>query len=349
MKKFFSILKKVLPWVVAALIFAYLFNQYRPSQIWKAVMHANLLYFLTLAVVYFLILYMVDCYTISRALSRFGYPISVRDLFPARGVTYLIMNINYPASQAAFAYYLKRTHQVPIFEVLGIFFFIAVIDLYIVITLAFLGSFFQDAVIRGVDIREFVQSFVLIAYAIFVLQLVFWRRWFTRLTGIKREIKFIKWLRSKKIFTVFNEATVKDYTRLALYRSPIHIAIVLFLFIAVKAFNAQVPMVNVLGNVPIAFLIGTIPITPGGLGTTNVAIVELLSSHVSGPAIDQGIISAKELIFAITILWMFVNYTLKTLVGVGWLQRVSKQLFKPTDEVEPQEVVSKATHLMGDI
>lgn len=336
MKRFLNILKKALPWVMAALIFGYLFAQYPPEQIWRAVRQVNILYFLWLALVYFSILYFVDCYTMSRALTRFGYPVSVKELFPARGVTYLIMNINYPASQAAFAYYLKRTHQIPIFEVLSVFFFMMVIDLYIVITLAFIGSFFQNSIIRGVDIGEFIRIFVLAAYAFFVFQLAFWRGWFSKITGIKKKVKFIEWIRSKKLFIVFNDATIKDYAKIAILRSPIHISIVLFLFIAVKAFDADVPLVNVLGSVPIAFLIGTVPITPGGLGTTNVAIIELLSPHITGEVISRGIVSAAELIFAVTILWMVVNYTLKTLVGVVWLQKVSKSLFRSTETADSE-------------
>lgn len=349
MKRFFNIAKKATPWVIAALIFAYLFYEYNPRQLLKAIEHANLLYFLGLALIYFAVLYIVDCYTMSHALTRFGHKTSFRELLPARGVTYLIMNINYPASQAAFAYYLKRTRNVPIFEVLGIFFFIAIIDLYLVMTMAFIGSFFQDAVVRGVDIGEFVKTVVLIAYGIFVLQLIFWRRWFSKLTGIKKKIKIIEWIRSKKVFGVFNEATVGDYLQIALMRSPIHICIILFLFIAVKTFDAHVPLVTVMADVPIAFLVGTIPITPGGLGTTNVAIVELMYSHIRGPLISKGIVTAKELILAVTLVWMVTNYALKSLVGVGWLQKVSKQLFKPTEQIEPEEVVSEATHLMGDI
>jgi uncharacterized membrane protein YbhN (UPF0104 family) len=215
--------------------------------------------------------------------------------------------------------------------------------------MAFIGSFFQDAVVRGVDIGEFVKIVVLIAYGLFVAQLFFWRQWFSKITGIKREFKLVTWVRSKKIFGVFNEVTLGDYARVALMRSPIHVCIVLFLFIGIKAFHAYVPLVTVVADVPIAFLIGTIPITPGGLGTTNVAIVELMYTHVSGALISKGIVTAKELILAVTLVWMVTNYTLKSLVGIAWLQKVSKQLFKPTEQVDPDKVVSEATHLMGDI
>lgn len=338
MKKILGLLKKVLPWLVALLIFVYLFHEYKPAQLWQAIKHVNPVFFLTVTVTYFIILYVVDCKTISWVLTRFGYPISTREIYPARGVTYLIMNLNYPASQAAFAYYLKRTHKIPIFEVLGIFFFVALIDLYILIAVGFVGSFFQEAVIRGVDIGSYTRIVALVAYLGMIVNLIFWRK-----------LKIFKWIREKKLFHVFKEAMVKDYLKTAVFRLPIHISIVVFIYLAIRAFNAVIPFTTVLADIPIAFLVGTIPITPGGLGTTNMAMVELMSPQVSSPVIASGLVSAKELMFALTILWMAVNFTLKSLVGFVWLSKVSRQLFKPTEGDDREEVVSEATHLMGDI
>lgn len=341
MKGFFEIFRKVVPWLIAVLIFAYLFTQYRPTSILMAIRQANLLYFLGLGVTYFIVLYVIDCYTMSRVLGRFGFPVGFRELLPARGVTYLIMNINYPASQAAFAYYLKRTKGVPIFEVMSVFLFIIVIDLYVLMSVAFVGSFFQRAVVDGVDIGEYVRMFVLIAYGAFLAALAFWRRWIQRLAGSEKEFRITRWFRSKKLFVVFNDARTVDYLKIALLRSPIHIFIVVFLYFAVHAFYAHVPIVGVISSVPIAFLVGTLPITPGGLGTTNYAIVKLLSPYVAGSAIDSGSVSGGDLLLAVTIAWVAVNFLLKSAVGMLWLTKVSNKLFKPTGDDSPQDVGKK--------
>lgn len=322
MKNFLGLLKKVVPWVVAVLIFVYLFNKYKPSQIYQSLKYVNVLYFFGLAAIYFIFMYLVDCKTVSMILTRFGYPIPTRDVLPGRGVTYLIMTINYPAAQAAFAYYLRRTHKVPIFEGLGVFFFVAFIDLYILMAVAFVGTFFQEAIVRGVDVGSYVRWLVVIGYVGFVLNLLFWRRF-----------KFFRWLRNKKLFHVFKEALVKDYLKTAVYRLPIHVAIIFFLYAAISTFNAHLPFATVMSTIPIVFLIGTIPITPGGLGTTNVAMVELLSPYITSPIIDQGIVTAQEMIFTLTILWMFANYFLKAIFGAAWLMKVSTKLFRPVEEV----------------
>lgn len=294
-------------------------------------------------------MYAVDCYTISKVLTRFGYPVTPGELIPARGVTYLIMLLNYPASQAAFAYYLKRTRGVPIFEVLGIIFFIAFVDLYMMITLAFIGSFFQEAVIKNIDISQAVRNFALIAYCALIFNIAFWEGWFSKIFRTEKKFRITEWIRSKRVFCVFNDAELKDYFKIALLRSPLHFSIIFFLYIVFLAFHAHVPFINVLADVPIAFLVGTIPITPSGIGTTNYVITELLSPYVTGPLISAGVVTAGSVVFAMTILWMFVNFSLKALVGFGWLQRVSKQLFQSTEDVDASDAASEATHLMGDI
>lgn len=342
MKKFINILKKYGPWLVAGLMLVYLINKYDPRQLAIAFEYANLPFFLGISIIYFMILYLVDTRTLSFVFTRFGYKITTKELFAARGVTYLIMIINYPASQAAFAYYLKKTKGVPIFEALGVFFFVAIIDLFIVITLGFVGSFLQEATINGIDVSLIVQRFAILAYLGLLIHFVFWR-------GIKKDCRAFRWIKSKQVFHVFNSASVRDYLKVALLRSPIHVSIIVFLYVALYAFQVHAPMINILGDIPIAFLVGTIPITPGGLGTTNYMIVEMLSPYVRGDIITNGIVTAKGLIFAVTILWTVTNYSLKALVGLITLRRVSKELFKPDSEEEGKKVESEATHLMGDI
>ena len=102
-------------------------------------------------------------------------------------------------------------------------------------------------------------------------------------------------------------------------------------------------------NVPIVFLIGTLPITPGGLGTTNAAMVELLSPYLSGSIFANNQVSPKELLFAATLLWMFANYMMKIITGVILMRGVSRDLFRPTDEVPEETAEHDASHMGGNI
>jgi len=343
MKKFFHYAKRIGPWIMAALIFAYLFHLYPPSKVFKALSYVNLWAFSAFAIGYFVFIYIVDSWVTTRVISDFSHKVSFKDIVYARGFTYLIMILNYPASQAAFAYYLKRRYKIPIFQALGVFFFIVFIDLMWIITLAFAGSFFQDYTIGGVDLGRTVKIFSICAYAFLILWLVFWRRW------IPLNFKFIERQRKRKAFHIFEQAKVFDYIKVAVMRIPIHFTIIISMYVVLKTFNVSIPFTRILGNVPLVFFLGTLPITPGGLGTTNAAMVELLYRHVSGPIFASGAVTPQEMLFAATLLWMFANYLLKVITGTILLRRVSTQMFEPTPEEPEEKIEHEAAHLGGNI
>lgn len=323
-------IKQILPWMIAAAILTYLFYLYPPSQIWEALQYVQLAYFIPFALVYFLVIYFTDIFSLSRFLKRFGFKIPLRSLFPARGVTYLIMILNYGAGQAGFAYYLKRAHQVPLWEAFSAFFFMMFVDLYWIITLAFVGSFFQDYAVGGIAMKEMIWSVAIIAYIIFAFNFLFWRGPLYSIFE-KKDWRIIRWILNKDIFRLFKEARLSDYLKLALMRTPIHISLIISIYILLHIFGVSVPFLPVLGNIPLVILIGTIPITPGGLGTANAAMVQLLTPYLSGTLFEQGLVTPAEILLAASLLWMFTNYLLKAIFGVICWSRVSRSLFQSTN------------------
>ena len=121
------------------------------------------------------------------------------------------------------------------------------------------------------------------------------------------------------------------------------------MYVVVKTFSCHIPFTKILSNIPLVFFIGTLPITPGGLGTTNAAMVELLKGYLTGPIFANGAVTPAELLFSASLLWMFGNYLLKIITGSVLMAFVSKKLFEPTPN-EPEEVVEKeAVHIGGNL
>lgn len=342
-------LKHLVPWLVAAAIFVYLFNLYPPAQVWAALHYVNFLWFTLFAIVYFLVVYVVDCWSVQHVISTLSHPISLRDTLLARGVTYLIMIINYPASQAAFAYYLKRKRRIPIFDCLSIFLFVIIVDLMWVVTLAFIGLHFQSLIVGSVDFAPTIRMAALAVGVGFIVWVGFWQRWLGRIFRIKKKWGWLERFRAHHVFGIFPKAGFMDYLKTAVMRIPIHVSIIFSIYIVVMTFDVFIPFVNILGTLPIVLFIGTLPITPGGLGTTNAAMVHLLAPKMQGDIFSLGTMTPEELMLTVSLLWMFANYSLKMLLGVILLRSVSRELFRPTADV-PEEVAEKeATHLGGTI
>lgn len=319
-------LKNILPWLVAAGVFGWLFYIHPPHKVWNALQLVHLPIFIPFALGYFFLIYFADVFSLSRVLKRFGFKVPMRDIWPARGVTYLLMVLNYGAAQAGFAYYLKRTKRIPIWEALSIFTFIGFIDLYWVFTLAFVGSFFQEYQIGALSLKWIIWGLAAAAVILFGFNLAFWRgRLFP-----KKKWKILEWVRSKDIFKLFKEATLGDYLKVALLRTPIHVSLIFSTYILLQTFGTYCPFLPILGSFPIVMLVGILPITPGGLGTSNATMVELLYPYIT--FMEASHVTNQDLLLAASILWMVSNYLLKVLFGMICLKMVSKDLFKATPQ-----------------
>jgi len=343
-KKLLSFFKKIIPWAVAALIFVYLFSKYPPQNIYNTLKSLNIWYFCVLSISYAMLMYLLDTFSINRILLCFGHESSFKDTLPARGLTYLIMIINYAASQAAFALYQNRRHGLPMSEMFGIFGIIVVIDLFILANLAFVTTFFASwpFTVGSLNIADFVRMFTMLGYLIFFLNIAFWKGAFGR-------VGFLEKLRQKDFFIVLSRAGIKDYMRVAMYRLPVHAFIMLGMYFAIKPFHASVPFLNVLANIPLIFFLGALPISPGGLGASNVALVELMKPFVSSPLIDSGKFTAGELLLSFSLVWMFANYIMKGLIGVVCLKFVSKDLFKSAFRSEDKKLSPDVSHLADEL
>ena len=205
MKTYFHRIKQILPWLVAIGIFIYLFNKYPLNKVLISLSYVNLLPFIAFSLAYFFIIYFTDSLVMTYVFKRFAYPVKLKDILLARGVTYLIMIVSYPASQVAFAYYLKRRYKIPILEALGIFMFILFIDLLWIVTLALGGSFFQEHIIAGVDLGHLVLVCALILYLFAFLWIGFWGRWFDKISTKLFTCDFIEKQRKRQIFNIFEK------------------------------------------------------------------------------------------------------------------------------------------------
>lgn len=79
------------------------------------------------------------------------------------------------------------------------------------------------------------------------------------------------------------------------------------------ALRIDVPMTFIMGNLPIAIFIGMIPVTLGGMGTRDAAIIILFSDYAS----------SSELL-AVGILFSAFRYWLLSLVGIPFMRMMTK-------------------------
>jgi uncharacterized membrane protein YbhN (UPF0104 family) len=296
-KKVQGSIKIIFPWLIAAFVFYYLFSKYPLHQLIVASQNVNWFLFIGYSVFYFLFMWLIDCWTLSWLFSRFGFPTLLRDLMRFRFASYLLMVFNFGAGQGFFAYFFKKRKGVPFFVSSSLILFIIIIDLYWTVSFAFIGSFFNDLVIGGVNLSPIIQtvwggaSVALISLILFCRLPLRWRA--------------INWVRTRDLFHTFNKAKLSDYGIIALFRLPMLLAVNTTLFFLGPMFHAPLPFIKVISYMPIIILIGALPITPGGMGTMQLATVEFFKDFVPDPSI----------LVSLSLLFMFTNYLLKAIAG----------------------------------
>src|SRR5262245_31854781 len=97
MKTLLNLLKKCLPWLVAAGLFAYLFHQIPPRKVAAAMTHIRPLRFAFYAVTYCFLIFVLDTYSLTRVFKRFCIPVSFKEMVPPRGVSYFLVLLKYNA------------------------------------------------------------------------------------------------------------------------------------------------------------------------------------------------------------------------------------------------------------
>jgi uncharacterized membrane protein YbhN (UPF0104 family) len=328
MKTVWTKIKKILPWLATVALFIYLFHEIPPQKVAQALVHVRPILFTVYALAYFLLVMLIDCYSLSWAFSKFCVSTSFQEILPARGASYLLALVNYNAGQAGVAYFLKRTKNASFFKALGTLLFILVIDFYWVVLFAFLGSFFIPLNLGPFDINQWVQKVALVLFVALLVHLAFWRGWFAKLIRFKIRSGFFDWIRGRHLFQTFHAATLLDYLKIATLRFPIHVVIISSLYFAVTTFRAHIPFFTILTTTPVILLIGTLPVTPGGLGTVQAATLQFLKDYITGPVFSNGQIAPEEILFALSLSWMFANYLLKAIFGAACLKIVGRSFFK---------------------
>jgi len=90
------------------------------------------------------------------------------------------------------------------------------------------------------------------------------------------------------------------------------------------ALDIKVPLLFTMANIPMAIFIGMIPITLGGMGTRDSAIIYLFSSYAN---------SATLLSFGI--LYSFLRFGLVGLAGIPFMVYMNKTLTNPKKQLQP--------------
>lgn len=199
------------------------------------------------------------------------------------------------------AYYLKD--EFPMSKTIGTVYTERVFDLFTLIFLSFVGSLFY----RNMDFLLILTPALFIVTLFFItpntnLKIPFIRdSWNSKLHNIMLSMRSLK--KCKKEFVVVTLLSLMLWI-FAVFQT------MLFFY----ALDIDIPFIFTMANIPIAIFIGMIPMTLGGMGTRDAAIIYLFSEF-----------GTPSELLGIGILFSVVRYGLPSLIGLPFLNKLMRQ------------------------
>lgn len=310
--------KKIIPWAVAFLILMLLFLKYPPEQIWDQLQHTDIPLFTGFSLAYYLIILFTDSWLMQKVIHFFDADsrFSFKHILIARMVSYPLMTFNYFAGQVAFAYSLHQQENVSFKRMTSVFLYVTVLDLLWFCLFAFVGSLSMPILVGKFPINAYLNIVTLSILGSLFLAMIFKNTIKTVLPKNKKINAIFEKVKIKDWFFAFDKAHFRHTVWFLILKTPIHFVTVVSLYFAIIAFGATIPLEPVLFKAPVIFLAAGLPISPGGLGTVNFAMVELLAPEIKMSLSHFTLTDKKELMFGVSLLWIFANYFLKITNGM---------------------------------
>ena len=264
-----SYIKRLLPWLVGAGILAYLIWRIEINPLLDALSRADVVLYVPVLMVFMAVNFLADTQNMHALLKEPVESITFYDSMIIRGASYLLMIVDYTLGMGSVVYYLKKYKNLSIFQGTGLMLFLSYTTHISLLIMAIAGSVLavdsHSAWLRQIAIL--CASILAIAVMLIILYKVLPDKGF--LTKIKQSV-FVK---------IFIDSPARMYIVNTVYRCGFYITFILFFYVAVKAFNMDIPFMALLAYVPVILLVISIPISAFGLGTSQAAMLFLFKDY----------------------------------------------------------------------
>ncbi len=189
----------------------------------------------------------------------------LRRVISVRGATYLLFLINYALGQGGFGYFLHKTGETPA-RATGATLFLIGTNFATILLLTTAG------VLAAGGVDPSLVHVLVATCAAFVAYLIV----------IAIRPRFV----ARGVFTPLFDAGLRGHALAILGRLPHVTIVILGNWIAMRAWGFDLPLGDALLYLPAVAIASVLPISPGGLGTTQAAIVYFFASAAPGATAD---------------------------------------------------------------
>ena len=301
---------RLVPWLVAAACFAYLYwridaaatargSSFGPylAEIFARVPWGR---WLALMIPYSLLYFAIDSLVVWRVVSWFNARVAYTDILPVRASTYILSILNEQVGKGAMAVYLNRRDGVPGWQVGSSMLFIMFCELLYLTFWATLA-----VALRWNELPAVFHAIPWVAAGVtlfFALHLLYFRG--AILPGSP--------LRERDILHAFRRARLRHYLGIIALRSPALLSAVVVYTLALRLFGVSVGFGEMLGYLPVVFFGAA---APGPMRAVAISLWVTLFPAQAGELAAFGLVQHNFFIF------------FNAAIGLLFLRRANRELF----------------------
>ncbi|MFO0688481.1 MAG: lysylphosphatidylglycerol synthase domain-containing protein [Myxococcota bacterium] len=273
-----ALARRGLPWLVAAFCLAYAFEVVPFRQCLAALREARIELFFPLATSAVVLWFLLESAAYARLFSRLNAPLSGRDARSLRALTYLLTVIHWHVAKAAVVLRLQATHGVGLMAGTSTLLLYQMLGIVILAAFAGAGALLAPAMPGSREVAG--AAFALAAGTSGVLGL---------LRSDRPRLALLDELRALPLFASHRRVALEDVVAIGLLKTAYQLVFVLVYYFGLRAFGLAPSFFHVLVGTALLQAVGSLPISPAGLGTQQAAMLFLFSDPAAkgadGPAL----------------------------------------------------------------
>jgi len=317
-----SLLRQLVPWVIAAGILAYMFHQVEFRKLAEALKSARASWLLAAFLAYCAVYYLTDILSFWKTYQWFNTEISFSETARLRFASFMLQAVNGALTEMMMVLYMFRVKKVPVLHAASSALFIYFNETLTLITLLAYCAFFLPAQNRillvlpvlGVSSWTLFQALLAAAWGLGILWLVFWR---TKMRDLAPK------MRDNRLLMAFKRASLLNYGELFLYRFSNNLFSVFMNIIMLRGLGINAPPALFFAAVPVMVNVAYMPVSAGGFGGPQLAAHFLLKGYAS-----------EESILAYSLVWSSLFFLTRTFTGLPFMRAIYRAAFPAQNIIE---------------
>jgi hypothetical protein len=307
--------RQALPWLAAVALFAWLLHRVPLDEVREALRHGPYILLLAYVLLEYVVTLPADAFATREALAVIGVRRTFAELMLARAATYLLGLLSYFASLGGIGFWIAKGGTRAARATGGVLLLMVTNGIAIVLVAA--AGLLADLPSGGLKQIDRGLLILLIAGALLGMVLylvVIAARW--------------RWLAGWGVLAPLFEAGVGGHVRATAARLPHMLVLAVLHWGAFRLWGVGVPFLQGTALMAVVLLISALPVTPNGLGTTQILQVLFFSAWAQGATAEAR--GADILAFSL-VHWVF-SLVWQLAIGLGGLALLRRQGKAPETE-----------------